>query len=244
MTANITWRPQTRRRLYYISALVLGLTLLVSSPSSAIATVCTGSGAGCTGTRSCIASITVPGLNSTFIIDVAGPAFASVSQTSDHERLELTWVLSNFIGVHPILGDINISLSPFITSTGIVEPLSPDQSQFFPALNTNNLFFRYEFSGLGIPSLLSSDPVTIQATINSIPPDGAVYNLIRSRSSIYRGRPIPGYCRHYHLSRNTFYRDRPCTRIDFSLSCSRTCPRRSSSSPPPLAPIWPTSRGS
>jgi hypothetical protein len=88
------------------------------------------------------------------------------------------------------LGDINISLSPFITSTGIVEPLSPDQPDFFPALNTNNLFFRYEFSGLGIPSLLSSDPVTIQAIIDSIPPDGAIYDLINPVHLFIEGDPL------------------------------------------------------
>jgi hypothetical protein len=165
--------------------LVAGIVLSAPSMSNGD-TICTGSGAGCTGTRSCSAVISVPSLNSTFTINVSGPAFAQVFNSPNHDHLDLVWVQSDFSGTDPVLGDISMHLSTLQPSTGIVVPLT--DSAPLPALNTNDLFFEYNFSGLGIP-LLSVEPVEIQAVINGIPPDGAIYHLLNPVHLFAEGDP-------------------------------------------------------
>jgi len=165
----------------YVGAIVIAIVFCLMTLTDAAIAGCAG-GPQCQGIRSCHAFIYVPSLGDTLEIDVSGPALATVIWKGT--EVELTWVKSEFTGTHPFLGDIHISLSGLTTSTGVVIPFcgggcdSLDCTGCFPATNTNELYFRYEFSNPMIPPLLSDGPLIIEAVIDSIPPVGATYHLV------------------------------------------------------------------
>jgi hypothetical protein len=124
----------------------------------------------------------------TFQIDANGPAQAS-DFWSDQQAV-LTWNTSQFSGNDPFLGSISISLSGLAPSTGDVVPFDqancqPDCSNCFPALNTNHLFFRFEFSNPMVPTLLSIGPIDIQGKVHDIPPVGSVFHLVNGPVPLY-----------------------------------------------------------
>lgn len=170
------WRPKFTLRCAVQFAFMLASFIAVTAEA---VTICSGPGAGCTGTRRCQAAIVVPSLSATFQIDVSGPAHASVEWKGPQALL--TWILSNFSGSDPVLGSINISLAESPRSTGVVLPKTgsclppPICEDCFPAVNTNEFHFRFEFSNLG--TLLTAGPIVIESVIDQIPPIGAIYTL-------------------------------------------------------------------
>jgi hypothetical protein len=101
----------------------------------------------------------------------------------------MNWVISSFSGSDPVLGNISVSLDPAFASTGVIESVSPSQPSFFPAINTNDFFFDFQFSNLGNATFVTNGPAVVQGVINAIPPDGSVYTLVSPVDLYMQGDP-------------------------------------------------------
>lgn len=95
--------------------------------------------------------------------------------------VSMQWTRNRFVGEHWIFGKVSIELDDQQESTGTISNFHQESGRTI-AYNTNRFYFKFRSSRFPKISLRTADPIVNAAHIDAIPPVGARFNLIESKS--------------------------------------------------------------
>ena len=107
-----------------------------------------------------------------------------LSFLSETDSVDMEWTKNQFIGHHWLLGDFKIELDPEKKSMGKIEKINFVNGKY-QAVNTNEFYFRFNFSRFNNLSFKNEDPIINSSIIFDVPPTAeSVFKLTETSKTI------------------------------------------------------------